>query len=535
MENNGNDFPDFPSPSSIRFNLWSPKDNIWLSLLRELWHRCNVRRALAAASKAATSKAAASKAAACGDPPHDAQLSVNATMKSHRMSIAATPWFRYDTDFPACHNGGGMKGEHQRRRRATADVRDDSAREAVCADRALNASLAGAIREAQLHCRHPERTAEDSGSARSPETSGQLTLPVVPVTPAGPSVTGDEHLLSPVVQSPHAWDRGQAIPPLLHFVWLGGHRPPSFFDEVQQSWAVHNPDLIQALWTDAHVESLLDVLDRKVRSWMGATREASRQGLSGDRPETDASETIEWERTDGFSYMQTLAHGIKTFRKESCLAARSDIARLLILCHYGGHALIRFILRHVGRPFSKWGTHDVDQTAVALEIIKLQVARFSPEASDLLASLPGPDDEADNAIERTGPGLLTRATLLWLRDQLNSSSCSRCRQQERCSHNYEHKNNVIRAASGQAEVVGIETGSKEDDSEPDDANWACCALATTCIFPPIFFYPVPNHRRKDLLEGKVQAELLDSSFSYTVHHWRQTWQVSRPRGSETRC
>ncbi|EPR61400.1 hypothetical protein TGGT1_205060 [Toxoplasma gondii GT1] len=564
------DFPDFPSHSVIQFNLWSSEDNTWLSLLRGLWHRCNARRVLLAAS---------------GDPREPAHLSEEVTSKRHRLPGVATPRLNCDSELLKCYkNGGDLKGvDHHCPQPAPADSRGDRDGEAFCADRALSASLAQAIREAKLYCGHPERTVVDCRSSCCLEETGRHTPPELPLVDGGHSSAGCKNFSSAFMKIPSEFVSGKAIPPLLHFVWLGGH-PPPFFETIRQSWAVHNPDLIQALWTDAHVESLLDVLDRKSRSRRPKCRKTDHQDLHPllvDRPATDAGETTEWEMSDSVPDSQTLVHAIKAFRKESCPGAKSDIARLLILCHYGGiyadvdmeaikplppclrqcttvfmgmqrpdavelgnaligcssgHELIRFILQRVGRPYSQWGTRSADQMAVVLDILKLHVARFSPEASELMDSLRSTNDEATNVIERTGPGLLTRATLAWLRDQLNSSSCARCRPQERRSHDYEHKSNTTEATSVHADVVGSETGSKEDDSKPEATSGTCCCiLATTCICPPIFFYPVPNHRRKELREGKVQTEHLESSFSYTVHHWRQTWQDSVRQESENEC
>lgn len=48
----------------------------------------------------------------------------------------------------------------------------------------------------------------------------------------------------------------EAIPRLIHFIWLGPKSLPLTFDRIYQMWIAHHPDFSLKLWGEADLEKL---------------------------------------------------------------------------------------------------------------------------------------------------------------------------------------------------------------------------------------------------------------------------------------
>ena len=52
----------------------------------------------------------------------------------------------------------------------------------------------------------------------------------------------------------HSKKASQGIPKIIHHIWLGPNKPPSYFEEYLRSWRVKHPEWEFKLWTDKEVE-----------------------------------------------------------------------------------------------------------------------------------------------------------------------------------------------------------------------------------------------------------------------------------------
>lgn len=327
------------------------------------------------------------------------------------------------------------------------------------------------------------------------------------------------------------------IPLILHFVWCGIEPLPAFFVQFKRSWKKHSR-LVHALWRDAEIKDLIGLAketdyDTHRTSRRNATtplqsgeRESWRQGSAGADKELSVTRTL-----------AELAHMVE---EEVRLGAKADLVRLLLLYFYGGvyadvdvelirelpncfltdatfvagaqredavelgnavlactprHELLTYIITQVveGRKSTK-----DDEPVLLLRIVERYTGEsLLPRKNKLLSPLVGTEREAMEVIGSTGPGQFTRAVMRWLLIQASSSYCEEL-------------------ANYRREEDASSFGSLTD-------------MASVCICPPLFFYPVPNHARNSLNKRGEKAKYTKSRFSLTVHHWKETWKAAISR------
>ncbi|PHJ21028.1 glycosyltransferase family 32 protein [Cystoisospora suis] len=478
------DLPDFPAPARIRFNLWSPNDRGWLSLLRAHWKGSAVRKTLLAESRRycvctgdrvrAVAPQQTDVLQSSGD--HPARRATDREFKlkqgnSEAGSGEVVPGVRtrrvssgagqihgplgfsgtvIGTGFTGpCFLGG--EGTAPGASACTSAGRSVESILAADLDNVLAKAVTAASKYARQHWPHPEQQCYSQElSLMCAEPQGALMRPV------GPHLDTQE---SRVV-----------IPSLLHFVWLGPSPLPSFFPRFKESWSYHNPCLTHALWTDEELDFLLAVLNDEILRRRQLGKDENGKAGNGQRHSLHPNPC-----NDGSVSEYVLERVIGSIRREGRLAAKSDMARLLLLWQYGGiyadvdveavkqlpaclfsdtsfflgmqrrdavelgnallaceprHRLSAFLLECLGVPYVTWGGDDVSREAVLINILESNGVCLSTGSTKKPTSLAESATEAASIIEETGrrtasvlsacipppitgPGFLTRAVMAW--------------------------------------------------------------------------------------------------------------------------
>lgn len=234
-----------------------------------------------------------------------------------------------------------------------------------------------------------------------------------------------------------------------------------------EGWKARHPTWEYRLWTDADASSELASLPSLAEAFRTAGNPAEKSDLlrlaivfrhGGLYVDVDFECLQAVESLHRHSSFYTGLSNVGAFELNNGLFAAAP-----------GHAILQYLVEHVGRPWPEWGEADVEPgEAVAYQLGK----------SGMLGSLDtlAPSGKAA-FLATTGPGFFTRAVM----------------------------RAVLRSAS---------QDSKQGQEE------APAAMMPNVVFPPEVFYPLSNAQRRLDKADRSQHAL---PTSLAMHHWFRTW------------
>ncbi|CAM9411651.1 unnamed protein product [Choristocarpus tenellus] len=326
---------------------------------------------------------------------------------------------------------------------------------------------------------------------------------------------------------------GYRIPRIIHHIWLGSSLPP-IFCELRRSWEAMHADWRLRLWTDEDVHGL-QLRNRE------AYDAASNFGEKSDilRYEILFAEGGLYVDVDFlcFGNFESL-HKTYDFFTGVSNTGTFELNNGLIGC-CAGHPILNNVIQRIAKTKASnpalesvsalSGLDEAGSLPISVGAAgKSQLAGLLGEMEGALGSLLGDSEHVNltkalkvedrtstSTIISTGPGVFTVAVMELVSSRLE------------CGRGLDHDTKTDKKVTVESTEVTTRRVSRCTLDNTEGNN----GLGRVMVFPPAFFYPIPNNAPGDMVgeEGGIAMILAKckgflQEESLAAHLWARSWQ-----------